>query len=125
MPPPHNFVNFTSTSGNVICQRCKVLFPEDVELHFLHDATGQGPGKKVCDECRQYYITKTEIAEQSTRKFLSKIIIWGSPGQLSYSGQPTPVQLATQSGSHSVSRQNVRKAVAAAQREGKQSIFLK
>jgi hypothetical protein len=49
--PPLNYVKFTSTSGNVICQRCKVLFPEGVELHFLHDMTGEGPEKNVCDEC--------------------------------------------------------------------------
>ena len=45
--PPLNYVNFTSTSENVICQRCKVLYPEGVELHFLHDLTGEGPGKKA------------------------------------------------------------------------------
>lgn len=66
--PPLDYVKFTSASGNVICQRCKVSFPEGVELHFLHDLTGEGPGKNVCQECRQYYITKTEKAGQSTRK---------------------------------------------------------
>jgi hypothetical protein len=70
--PPLDYVNFTSTSGNVICQRCKVSFPEGEELHFLHDLTGEGPGKRVCGQCRQYYFTKSEKAEkagQSTRKF--------------------------------------------------------
>ena len=66
--PPLDYVKFTTASGNVICQRCKVSFPEGVELHFLHDLTGEGPGKNVCQECRQYYITKTEKAGQSTRK---------------------------------------------------------
>jgi len=69
MPPQApglNYVNFTTTSGNVICQRCKVSFPHGVELHFLHDQTGEGPGKNVCDECRQYYITKTAKIAQST-----------------------------------------------------------
>ena len=72
MPPTPqdlNYVKFTSAAGNVICQRCKVSYPEGVELHFLHDATGEGPGRSVCDECRQYYITKTEKAAQSTRMF--------------------------------------------------------
>jgi hypothetical protein len=27
---------------------------------------GEGPGKSVCNECRQYYITKTEKAGLST-----------------------------------------------------------
>jgi hypothetical protein len=94
MPPP-NYVNFTMTSGNVVCQRCKVLFPEEVELHFLHDLTGKGPGKNVCEECHQYYITKTE-KEQSTGneqlKSLYTVLIGGPdfPGQPSYSRQPTP-----------------------------------
>ena len=69
MPPQApglNYVNFTTTSGNVICQRCKVSFPQGVELHFLHDQTGKGPGKSVCDECHQYYITKTARVAQST-----------------------------------------------------------
>ena len=65
--PPLNYVKFTSTSGNVICQRCKVSFLEGVELHFLHDMTGEGPGRNVCDECRQYYITKT--GQSQARKF--------------------------------------------------------
>jgi hypothetical protein len=71
MPPPANYVNFTSASKNVtvVCQQCKVSFLEGVELHFFQDAMGEGPGKKVCDECRQYYITKTEKARQSTRTF--------------------------------------------------------
>ena len=43
-----------------------------VELHFLHDLTGEGPGKRVCDECRQYYITKTEKVVQST---MGKLLI--------------------------------------------------
>jgi gluconate kinase len=68
--PPIYYVKFTTTSGNVVCQRCKVSFPEGVELHFLHNLTGEGPGKKVCDECRRYYITKTQNAAQSdTGKF--------------------------------------------------------
>ena len=69
--PGPNYVNFTTTAGNVICQRCKVSFPQGVELHFLHDQTGEGPGKNVCAECCQYYITKTARAAQSTiGKFL-------------------------------------------------------
>ena len=64
--PPLNYVKFTTTSGNVVCQRCKLPFPEGVELHFLHDLTGEGPGKNVCDDCHQYYVTRTERAAQST-----------------------------------------------------------
>ena len=67
---PNNYANFTSTAGHVVCQRCKVSFPEGEEFHFLHDATGEGPGKRVCTQCRQYYITKTEKAGQSTRKYI-------------------------------------------------------
>jgi hypothetical protein len=71
MPPPSlNYVKFTTTSGNVICQRCKVSFPQGVELHFLHDLTGEGPGKNVCNECRQYLITKTARVAQSQGKLL-------------------------------------------------------
>ena len=67
MPPLNSdYVKFTTNPGSVICQRCKVSFPQGVELHFLHDLTGEGPGKRVCDECRQYYITKTEKVVQST-----------------------------------------------------------
>lgn len=120
--PPVECVNFTRTSGNVICQRCKVSYPEGEELHFLHDATGEGPGKHVCNGCRQYYIikTRTEMANHSSAS--SKLLIRCGlhhhtvlttiPGQPSFSRQVTPGRLATDA------QQNIRKAVAAAQREG-------
>ena len=63
--PPLNYVNFTLTSRNVICQRCKVSFQEGVELHFLQDLTSEGPGKKVCNECHHYYVTKTKGLAQT------------------------------------------------------------
>ena len=76
MPPPLKYVNFTSTSGTVVCQKCKLSFPETVEIHFLHDQTGKGPGKKVCDECYQYYITKTqaENGRQSGKLLINFIL---------------------------------------------------
>jgi len=60
--PPLDYVKFTTTSGNVVCQRCKLPFSEGVELHFLHDLTGEGPGKMFV----MIVITKTQRAGQST-----------------------------------------------------------
>ena len=123
MPPPNGHVKFTTTPGGVVCQRCKVSFPQGMELHFLQDLTGEGPGKKVCEECRQYYITKTEkIVQSTTGKLLNEhlSIDFGinrsllGRAQVSYSRQVTPGQLPTAS----APQQTIRKAVAAAQREG-------
>lgn len=91
LPHTGNYVNFTSTSGNVICQRCKVSFPKEVELHFLHDATGEGPGKRVCDECRQYYITKTEKVRQSGKLLFdpySTVILIGARTTSTFQFEP-------------------------------------
>ena len=74
--PLTDHAKFTTTrSGSVICQRCKVSYPEGTNLHFLHDVTGDGPGRNVCGGCRQYYLTKTQMAaEQPTARKLLLLI---------------------------------------------------
>lgn len=67
---PLDYVNFTSTSGKaVICSKCTHPPPEGEELYFIHDRTGENPGRYVCGKCRQYYLSKTMAAGFSTRKF--------------------------------------------------------
>jgi hypothetical protein len=121
--PPLESADFTTTrSGSVICQRCKMSYPEGTKLRFLHDVTGQGPGRNICEGCHQYYVTKTQMAEEppTARKLLinrlaSLYLQIPAPGQPSYSRQVTPGhQLTT-----AVAQQHIRKAVAAAQREGR------
>jgi len=118
--PPIEHANFTTTcSGCVICQRCKVSYPEGMKLHFLHDVTGEGPGRNVCEGCCQYYAMKTQMAGgQPTAHQLSinrmHHYIDRSPVQPSYSRQVAlRHQLAT------AAQQSIQKAVAAAQREGR------
>jgi hypothetical protein len=59
--PPINIAKFTTAGElNTVCQRCKVSYPEGTKLHFLQDAMGQGPGRYVCEGCRQHYFNKTQ-----------------------------------------------------------------
>lgn len=118
--PPIEHANFTTTcSGIIVCQRCKVSYPEGTKLHFLHDVTGEGPGKNVCGGCCQYYVTKTQIAggQPTAGQLLINWIVslhWQIPGQPSYLRQVTLGHQLTTAG-----QQSIQKAVAAAQREGR------
>ena len=120
--PKTDVVDFTTNDARpVVCQRCRESFENGTDLYYMRDSKPDGAGKHVCAECRQYYLRKT--AQRTAGIILSA-------SQMALCEELTPTTKAD----HSLSRQvtprapkpnrsdpavdNIRKAVAAAQRRG-------
>jgi hypothetical protein len=115
----NEYADFTSFNSNpVVCQRCLQSYNDGTELFFMHDNKPDGSGKRVCAGCRQYYLQKTEARqlENASRKCQSNINALQSNGR--NSGRASTSVQNVQVTQDAVSRQNVRKAVAEAQRKG-------
>ena len=50
-------MEFTSENENIICGKCKRVLKSE-EVHYLFNANQNLPGRKVCGECHEHYITK-------------------------------------------------------------------
>ena len=85
----------------VVCQRCFQSLEQGSDLFYMHDNKPDGRGKMVCSGCRQYYLKKTNARQQ-------ELVASGHPSaQITLGAQQT------------ASSQNIHKAVAKAQRNGK------
>lgn len=110
-----DFASFTScNSAAVVCQRCLRSFKKETELFFMHDNKPDGAGKRICAGCHQYYREKTESRNKSNLTLQPESDNHYS-GCNSASVQSLQITPATQ---EVVSRQNVHRAVAEAQRKG-------
>jgi hypothetical protein len=109
----------TGNSNPIMCQRCLQSFEDGTELYFMQDRKADWGGKKICAGCRQYYLRKTETRKTQLASSLSPsstIVLSNNksiiPGRASASVQITPVAQPA------VSRQDIQKAIAEAQRRG-------
>lgn len=90
----------TGIENSVVCQRCFQSFETGTELYFMQDRKPDGRGRRICVGCRQHYLRKTDTRQHEL-----------ALSRASASVQITPV-------AQEVSHQNIRKAVAEAQRQG-------
>ena len=119
MPPTKHAEFTTNRKRPIVCQWCHESFDDRMKLFYMQDKTRDNPGKHVCTGCCQYYLCKTEAIQQSAMcsspspcpvaKWTEVII-----GNVSGGRQITPGAAAL-----SMSAQvDIRKAIAAAQRQG-------
>ena len=92
----------------VVCQRCKETFPPNTLLFYMHDRRPDRPGKKICTGCRQYQLNKTETRQRTEQRTeCTSYNTYLRERDSYYHVVP------------SENRQDIRKQVNAAQRQGK------